>query len=118
MNKTLEYMAFELPVVAFDLIETRVSAGRAAVYAEPNRVEAYAQAIVELLADEPRRGWMGALGRRRIEDELAWSHQGASYLSVYEQMFGLPARRDEPRRRTLRGRRLNGVRDRGLLPAS
>ena len=28
MNKTMEYMAFELPVVAFDLRETRVSAGR------------------------------------------------------------------------------------------
>ena len=26
MNKTMEYMAFELPVVAFDLRETRVSA--------------------------------------------------------------------------------------------
>ena len=30
MNKTLEYMAFGLPVVAFDLTETRVSAGPAA----------------------------------------------------------------------------------------
>jgi glycosyltransferase involved in cell wall biosynthesis len=29
MNKTLEYMAFELPVVAFDLKETRVSAAEA-----------------------------------------------------------------------------------------
>ena len=28
MNKTMEYMAFELPVVAFDLMETRVSAER------------------------------------------------------------------------------------------
>ena len=32
----MEYMAFELPVVAFDLLETRVSAGDAAVYVEPN----------------------------------------------------------------------------------
>ena len=35
MNKTMEYMAFELPVVAFDLRETRVSAGDAAVYVTP-----------------------------------------------------------------------------------
>jgi hypothetical protein len=34
MNKTLEYMAFGLPVVAFDLKETRVSAGPAASYVE------------------------------------------------------------------------------------
>ena len=32
MNKTMEYMAFGLPVVAFDLRETRVSAGEAASY--------------------------------------------------------------------------------------
>ena len=56
MNKTLEYMAFGLPVVAFDLLETRVSAADAAVYAKPNRIEWFAQAIVDLLDDEPRRG--------------------------------------------------------------
>ena len=38
MNKTMEYMAFALPVVAFDLRETRISAGDAAVYATPNDV--------------------------------------------------------------------------------
>ena len=55
MNKTLEYMAYRLPVVAFDLLETRVSAADAAVYATPNRIDCYAQAIVDLLDDEPRR---------------------------------------------------------------
>ena len=88
MNKTLEYMAFELPVVAFDLRETRVSAGPAAVYAEPNRVDAYARAIVDLLDDEPRRRSMGAVGRRRIEDELAWTHQRANYVRLYDSLLG------------------------------
>ena len=36
MNKTMEYMVFGLPVVAFDLRETRVSAGDVAVYVKPN----------------------------------------------------------------------------------
>ena len=53
MNKTMEYMAFGLPVVAFDLRETRVSAGDAAVYVEPNDEQQYAEAIVALLDDEP-----------------------------------------------------------------
>jgi glycosyltransferase involved in cell wall biosynthesis len=88
MNKTLEYMAFELPVVAFDLKETRVSAGPAAVYAEPNRVDSYAEAIVDLLDDEPRRRWMGSLGRQRIEQELAWSHQRGGYVAVYDRLLG------------------------------
>ena len=34
--KTLEYMAFRLPVVAFDLDQTRRTVGAAGVYAEPN----------------------------------------------------------------------------------
>ena len=38
MNKTMEYMAFELPVLAFDLRETRVSAAEAGVYVTPNDV--------------------------------------------------------------------------------
>ena len=55
MNKTMEYMAFELPVVAFDLRETRVSAGDAAVYVEPNDVGVYAKAIASLMDDEAGR---------------------------------------------------------------
>ena len=67
MNKTMEYMAFELPVVAFDLRETRVSAGEAGVYVTPNDVHDYAAAIVELMDDKARRpGWgsWGASPRR------------------------------------------------------
>jgi glycosyltransferase involved in cell wall biosynthesis len=83
MNKTMEYMAFELPVVAFDLRETRISAAQAAVYVTPNDVNDYAKAIVELLDDEPRRTLLGRLGRARVEQELAWSHQRRAYLGVY-----------------------------------
>ncbi|HYK68579.1 MAG TPA: glycosyltransferase family 4 protein [Streptosporangiaceae bacterium] len=83
MNKTMEYMAFELPVVAFDLRETRVSAGTAAVYARPNDVREYAKAIVDLIDDEPRRVRLGKAGRVRVEQELAWSHQQRAYLDVY-----------------------------------
>ena len=86
MNKTMEYMAFQLPVVAFDLRETRVSAGDAALYVEPNLVDAYAQAIVDLIDDPAVRTVMGRHGRVRVERELAWSHQQATYLSVYNAL--------------------------------
>jgi glycosyltransferase involved in cell wall biosynthesis len=88
MNKTMEYMAFGLPVVAFDLRETRVSAGDAAVYVQPNDERQYAEAIVALLDDEPRRALMGKLARERVEQELAWSHQESAYLGVYKQVLG------------------------------
>jgi glycosyltransferase involved in cell wall biosynthesis len=86
MNKTMEYMAFELPVVAFDLRETRVSAGEAAVYVQPNDEHAYARAIVSLMDDAPRRASLGKLGRIRVEQELAWDHQKRAYLGVYERL--------------------------------
>jgi len=88
MNKTMEYMAFGLPVVAFDLRETRVSAGDAAVYVQPNDERQYAEAIVALLDDEPRRALMGKLARERVEQELAWSHQESTYLGVYKRVLG------------------------------
>ena len=86
MNKTMEYMAFELPVVAFDLRETRVSAQDAAVYATPNDVREYAKALAGLLDDEAARAQLGKLGRARVEDELAWSHQERAYLGVYQRL--------------------------------
>jgi glycosyltransferase involved in cell wall biosynthesis len=95
MNKTMEYMAFELPVVAFDLRETRVSAGDAGVYVAPNDVHEYAAAIVKLMDDEPRRAQLGKLGRARVEQELAWSHQRRAYLGVYR---GLMAGSETPAR--------------------
>jgi len=91
MNKTMEYMAFQLPVVAFDLRETRVSAADAAVYVKPTGdaaqdVRDYAQAIVDLVDDQALRTRMGQLGRARVEEELAWPYQEKAYLGVYNRL--------------------------------
>jgi len=86
MNKTMEYMAFGLPVVAFDLQETRVSAGDAARYAQPNDVHEFARAIVDLIDDPGLRSEMGRRGRERVETELAWSHQQKGYLAVFDDL--------------------------------
>ena len=88
MNKTMEYMAFELPVVAFDLLETRVSAAAAAVYVTPNDVREYAKAIVDLMDDETTRSQLAKVGRTRVEDELAWAHQERAYVGVYDLLTG------------------------------
>jgi glycosyltransferase involved in cell wall biosynthesis len=87
MNKSMEYMAFEMPVVAFDLRETRVSVADAGVYATPNDVREYAQAIVDLIEDESKRALLGKRGRARVEQELAWNHQKEAYLGVYQQVL-------------------------------
>ena len=90
MNKTMEYMAFGLPVVAFDLRETRVSAAAAAVYVTPNDVHEYAKAIVDLMDDEVTRGQLAKIGRSRVEDELAWVYQERAYVGVYERLTRRP----------------------------
>jgi glycosyltransferase involved in cell wall biosynthesis len=97
MNKTMEYMAFSVPVVAFDLRETRVSAGDAAVYARPNEIADLARLVIELIDDEPRRRSMGSIGRARVVDELAWTHQQGDYVGVYDKLTGrLPVPASSP----------------------
>ena len=58
------------------------------MYAKPNDVGDYAAAIVKLMDDEPRRSLLGKLGRARVEQELAWSHQVRAYLDVYRRLLG------------------------------
>jgi glycosyltransferase involved in cell wall biosynthesis len=88
--KVMEYMAFSLPVVAFDVDETRASAGPAAVYATGNDPTRYGQLIDELLNDPARREQMGEEGRTRIENGLSWEHQQQRYVEVYRRLLGAP----------------------------
>jgi len=55
MNKVMEYMALEKPVIAFDLKETRVSGGDIAIYVKPNDYMKLADKI-EYLADNKDLG--------------------------------------------------------------
>jgi glycosyltransferase involved in cell wall biosynthesis len=87
MNKILEYMALELPVVQYDLTEGRRSAEEASLYAEPNNVKQLATCIETLLADPDRRREMGAEGRRRMEEKLEWSHQAPKLVMAYDSLF-------------------------------
>jgi glycosyltransferase involved in cell wall biosynthesis len=83
MNKTLEYMAVGVPVVAFDLEETRVSAADAAVYATPNGPAGLANLTMELLDDPERRSQMGEIGRARVAGDLSWSNSARNLLAAY-----------------------------------
>lgn len=86
MGKIMEYMALGKPIVAFDLPEHRASAQGAALYVRPNDELEFARAI-ELLMDEPaRREAMGALGRHRVETELAWQYSVPHLLDAYQTL--------------------------------
>jgi glycosyltransferase involved in cell wall biosynthesis len=83
LAKIAEYMAMSRPIVAFDLTESRVTAGDAALYARPNDEGDFARAISELLDDPERRDRMGKIGRRRVEDGLSWEHSEPVLLSAF-----------------------------------
>jgi glycosyltransferase involved in cell wall biosynthesis len=87
-------MAFGVPFVAFDLRETRAVGQDAAAYAAAGDVEGLARAIDTLLDDPERRSAMGRVGRRRVEEFLAWDRQAVTYLKVID---GLPRRRNRRR---------------------
>jgi glycosyltransferase involved in cell wall biosynthesis len=87
MNKVMEYMALGRPVVAYDLVETRVSCGDAALYAPGGTPEALAREIVRLADDYSLRRRMGILGRKRIEEKLAWTYSEEPLRSVYRRVL-------------------------------
>jgi glycosyltransferase involved in cell wall biosynthesis len=81
--KVMEYMAYGKPIVSFDLKETRVSAGDAAIFVPCNDELAFADAIAKLMDDPPLRETMGRRGRERVANELQWSRIRGNLLAAY-----------------------------------
>jgi glycosyltransferase involved in cell wall biosynthesis len=89
MIKIGEYMAMERPIVAYDLTESRFTAGPAALYATDNDPGIFADRIDELLDDPERRAEMGKIGRARVEAALSWEHSARNLLAAYERVLQL-----------------------------
>jgi glycosyltransferase involved in cell wall biosynthesis len=86
--KVLEYLAFGLPVVAFDLSETAALVRDAGTLVEPGDVGRFVDEMVALLDDPRRRAELGRAGRDRIRAELCWEQQAVSYLAVIARAAG------------------------------
>jgi glycosyltransferase involved in cell wall biosynthesis len=91
MTKVVEYMAMGRPIVSYDLAESRVSAGDAAIYAEADDVDSFAACIDALLDDPGRRAAMSAEARTRIE-ALSWPHSERALLAAYERALSKSAK--------------------------
>lgn len=99
MNKVIEYMAVGLPIVSFDLKESRYSAQESAIYVANNDERAFAQAILDLLNDPERRKCMGEFGQRRFRECLSWEHSKQKLVEFYNQILGhAPATQKAPKR--------------------
>ena len=88
MNKIMEYMALGLPLVSFDLVEARVSAGPAAAYADANDEAQFAELMGELFDDTNRREEMIKSGTERMSGELSWDVSKANLVSFYARLLG------------------------------
>jgi glycosyltransferase involved in cell wall biosynthesis len=82
MTKIAEYLALGKPVVAYDLLESRRTAGEAALFVAPGDADAFAAAI-RRLAREPelRRRLADAAGERA--GALTWAHSERALLAAY-----------------------------------
>lgn len=89
MNKVMEFMAYALPVVSFDLAESRVSAGQTAVFVPSGDVMAFADAVEALLKAPEDRARLGRSARERVSSSLDWRPQAQAYVGVYDGLVGL-----------------------------
>jgi len=87
MNKVMEYMTLEKPVVQFDLTEGKVSAGEASLYAKANDPIDFALKIDTLIRDLQARERMGKLGRKRVMEDLSWAHTVPALLAAYDRIY-------------------------------
>ncbi|WP_375422898.1 glycosyltransferase family 4 protein [uncultured Friedmanniella sp.] len=88
MNKTMEYMAYALPSVAFDLTETRVSGGDTVLYVPSGDVQAFADEVERLLDDDTLRRRLGDAARKRVVEHLDWRTQVPGYVGVFDGLTG------------------------------
>jgi glycosyltransferase involved in cell wall biosynthesis len=90
MNKVVEYMMLEKPVVQFDLTEGRASAGDASLYALNNDPLDFAAKLAILIDDPERAAVMGKIGRQRALNNLSWEHSTPNLLAAYHRLFRNP----------------------------
>ena len=88
MNKTMEYMAYGLPSVSFDLVETRVSGEDCVLYVPTGDIAAFADAVESLANDPTRRAEIGRKARDRVSQVLDWRPQAEAYVGVFDELSG------------------------------
>lgn len=88
MNKTMEYMAYGLPAVSFDLVETLVSGGNTLLYVESGDTYAFADAVERLIDDADLRLELGRKARERVSTQLDWRPQAEAYVKVFDEVSG------------------------------
>jgi glycosyltransferase involved in cell wall biosynthesis len=86
MVKVMEYMCCGKPIVSHDLVETRFSAGTAALYVKDDSVS-FGNAVLELADNCELRNRLGEAGLERVRTELHWGRSKDILLKAYERLY-------------------------------
>ena len=84
MNKIVEYMALELPIVQFDLRENTKTCGEFSFVVKTPDMNSLADAMYQLLNDEELRFRMRKGAKARFLNELCWEVQEKKLLDLYK----------------------------------
>jgi glycosyltransferase involved in cell wall biosynthesis len=85
-TKIMEYMYFSLPIVAFDLLETRRSGGESVCYARRGDEGHFSELIVRLLQNEDQRRSLGRAARIRLDSALSWRISARNLVAFMDQL--------------------------------
>jgi glycosyltransferase involved in cell wall biosynthesis len=94
-TKIMEYMFFSLPIVAFDLLETRRSGGDSVCYARRGDEAHFCDLIVRLLHNVEQRRSLGRAARNRLNTALSWRISAQNLIAFMDRLIGIdPEARD------------------------
>jgi len=85
--KVMEYMAVGKPIVQYNTVEGRFTAGVASLFIRNNDEKAFGDAIISLLKDDKKRKKMGEYGKNRVKKLLQWDIQKNKLLNVYQNLI-------------------------------
>lgn len=86
MIKIMDYMTFGKPIVMFETTEGKVTAGDSACYVGNNSESEFAESLIQVLHDKPRREIMGQIAKERIDKLLQWSIQKLNLHKAYKYL--------------------------------
>ena len=85
MNKIMEYMALQKPIVQYTLKEGKFSALDASLYAKNTDPVDFAEKILTLLDDDEMRKKMVGYGYDRVINKLSWDYEKEKLISIYKK---------------------------------
>ncbi len=87
MNKVFEYSALGIPIVSYNLSETRRLLGDALTTADSDDPAGLARAVQPLLADEEKRLALGRASAALARRDFSWEREAETFVNAYARLL-------------------------------